>query len=305
MQIFRLFFSFFLLLVFTSCEKEITSEKGEKGLSTELTDDIKRQAITVEQAIDIDQGYTVIVKGYIVAAAESSIKNADFRKPFAGKTAILISDEKSEASNDQYFYNLMPISLSGTLKDRFNLQENPDMWNAFVYIQGLRTNYMNTAGIKEVKNIWLDANHNPNDDNIEPNPNPNPDDDDDPTIDDGGNNGDWLTVAQAIAAPTEQVIKVVGYGVATTSKSMKNMKFENIHENFTAIVLADDTTTTDTEKLFPVGFKFKELQNKLAAYGEGLKNLRVVVFGNKETYFGQPGIKKAVSVVIVPTANQQ
>ena len=28
----------------------------------------------------------LIVKGYIVAAAESSIKNADFRKPFAGKS---------------------------------------------------------------------------------------------------------------------------------------------------------------------------------------------------------------------------
>ena len=304
MQIFRLFFSFFLLLVFTSCEKEITSEKGEKGLSTELTDDIKRQAITVEQAIDIDQGYTVIVKGYIVAAAESSIKNADFRKPFAGKTAILISDEKSEASNDQYFYNLMPISLSGTLKDRFNLQENPDMWNAFVYIQGLRTNYMNTAGIKEVKNIWLDANHNPNDDNIEPNPNPNPDDDDDSTIDDGGNNGDWLTVAQAIAAPTEQVIKVVGYVVATTSKSMNNIKFEDIHENYTALVLADDVNTTEREKLFPVGVS-KEIRDELAAYDAGLKNLRVVVLGNKDTYLGQPGIKKAVSVVIVPTANQQ
>ena len=286
MQIFRLFFSFFLLLVFTSCEKEITSEKGEKGLSTELTDDIKRQAITVEQAIDIDQGYTVIVKGYIVAAAESSIKNADFRKPFAGKTAILISDDKSEASNDQYFYNLMPISLSGTLKDRFNLQENPDMWNAFVYIQGLRTNYMNTAGIKEVKNIWLDANHNPNDDNIEPNPNPNPDDDDD------------------IAAPTEQVIKVVGYVVATTSKSMNNIKFEDIHENYTALVLADDINTTEREKLFPVGVS-KEIRDEIAAYGAGLKNLRVVVLGNKDTYLGQPGIKKAVSVVIVPTANKQ
>ena len=85
---------------------------------------------------------------------------------------------------------------------------------------------------------------------------------------------------------------------------MNNIKFEDIHENYTALVLADDVNTTEREKLFPVGVS-KEIRDEIAAYGAGLKNLRVVVLGNKDTYLGQPGIKKAVSVVVVPTANKQ
>ena len=79
MQIFRLFFSIFLIFSFISCEKEVINNQNNKELEARLTDDIKRQALTVEEAIDIEPGYWITVKGYIVAAAESSIKNADFR----------------------------------------------------------------------------------------------------------------------------------------------------------------------------------------------------------------------------------
>ena len=139
MQIFRLFFSFFLLFALISCEKELASDTPVANSSDELTDDIKRDALTVAEAMDVEPGYWITVKGYIVAAAESSIKNADFKKPFAGKTAILLSDEPSDGTDEQEFTYLMPISLSDAAKGisaSFNLQENADRWNNFVYIHG-------------------------------------------------------------------------------------------------------------------------------------------------------------------------
>lgn len=305
MQIFRLFFSIFLIFSFTSCEKEVINNQNNKELETRLTDDIKRQALTVEEAIDIEPGYWITVKGYIVAAAESSIKNADFRKPFAGKTAILLSDEPADGTDEQVFSNLMPISLSDAgkgISSSFNLQDHAELWNSFVYIHGIRKQYLSAPGIKEVTNIWIDSNHNPNNDEDTPGPNTdNPNEDDNPPIDDNGDNyNNVLTVAQAINAPIDKVIRVNGYIVATTSKSMNNIKFENIHENFTAIVLADAPNTKEKEKLFPVGVEKSLREELIATYGAGIKNLRVTVIGNKDTYLGQPGIKKTLAIKVTP-----
>lgn len=305
MQIFRLFFSIFLIFSFISCEKEVINNQNNKELETRLTDDIKRQALTVEEAIDIEPGYWITVKGYIVAAAESSIKNADFRKPFAGKTAILLSDEPADGTDEQVFSNLMPISLSDAgkgISSSFNLQDHAELWNSFVYIHGIRKQYLSAPGIKEVTNIWIDSNHNPNNDEDTPGPNTdNPNEDDNPPIDDNGDNyNNVLTVAQAINAPIDKVIRVNGYIVATTSKSMNNIKFENIHENFTAIVLADAPDTKEKEKLFPVGVEKSLREELIATYGAGIKNLRVTVIGNKDTYLGQPGIKKTLAIKVTP-----
>ncbi|SFW23546.1 hypothetical protein SAMN02910409_1025 [Prevotellaceae bacterium HUN156] len=305
MQIFRLFFSIFLIFSFISCEKEVINNQNNKELEARLTDDIKRQALTVEEAIDIEPGYWITVKGYIVAAAESSIKNADFRKPFAGKTAILLSDEPADGTDEQVFSNLMPISLSDAgkgISSSFNLQDHAELWNSFVYIHGIRKQYLSAPGIKEVTNIWIDSNHNPNNDEDTPGPNTdNPNEDDNPPIDDNGDNYDnVLTVAQAINAPIDKVIRVNGYIVATTSKSMNNVKFENIHENFTAIVLADAPDTKEKEKLFPVGVEKSLREELIATYGAEIKNLRVTVIGNKDTYLGQPGIKKTLAIKVTP-----
>ena len=305
MQIFRLFFSIFLIFSFISCEKEVINNQNNKELEARLTDDIKRQALTVEEAIDIEPGYWITVKGYIVAAAESSIKNADFRKPFAGKTAILLSDEPADGTDEQVFSNLMPISLPDAgkgISSSFNLQDHAELWNSFVYIHGIRKQYLSAPGIKEVTNIWIDSNHNPNNDEDTPGPNTdNPNEDDNPPIDDNGDNYDnVLTVAQAINAPIDKVIRVNGYIVATTSKSMNNIKFENIHENFTAIVLADAPDTKEKEKLFPVGVEKSLREELIATYGAGIKNLRVTVIGNKDTYLGQPGIKKTLAIKVTP-----
>ena len=114
----------------------------------------------------------------------------------------------------------MPISLSDAAKGisaSFNLQENPNRWNSFVYIHGIRKQYMSAPGIKEIKNIWIgDPDHQP-DPVVDPDDPDNPDNPDNPNIDDG-DDSDVLTVAQAISAPWDKNIWVKGYIVGTTKK---------------------------------------------------------------------------------------
>lgn len=304
MQIFRLFFSFFLFFALVSCEKELASDQQSVNNSEELTDDIKKSALTVAEAMNVEPGYWITVKGYIVAAAESSIKNADFRAPFAGKTAILLADEPADGSDDQYFDDLMPISLSDATKgisSSFNLQENATRWNNFVYIHGIRKQYMSAPGIKEVKNIWIGDPDEQPDPTVVPddNGNDNPDDPDNPVIDDG-DDSDALTIAEAIDALWDQKIWVKGYIVGTTRVNLANTKFDGILENFTAIVLADEPGTTQKDLLFPVGLETEDRQ-KLAQYGDNLINMKVKVLGMKgqKGYMGQAGFKTAGAVIII------
>ena len=301
MQIFRLLFSFFLFFALSSCEKELSSTQQSVIFQDELTEATKDTALTVAEALNVEPGYWKVVKGYIVAAAESSIKNADFRTPFAGKTAILLSDEPADGTNEQEFINLMPISLSDAAKGisaNYNLQDNPNYWNSFVYIRGIRKSYLSAPGIKEVTNFWIDPDHQP-DPVVDPDNPDNPDDPGNPNIDDG-DDSDVLTVAQAISAPTEEYIWVKGYIVGTTRQNLGNTKFDGILENFTAIVLADKPGTTDKKLLFPVGVD-KTSRPALAEYGDDLINMRVKVYGNKpfKGYMGQPGIDSAKRIIIL------
>jgi len=301
MQIFRLFFSFFLLFTLFGCEKELTNDQSSANSNNELPDDIKNSALTVAEAIDVEPGYWITVKGYIVAAAESSIKNADFRAPFAGKTAILLADEPADGTDEQLFNDLMPISLSDAAKGisaSFNLQENANRWNNFVYIRGIRKQYMSAPGIKEVTNIWIG---NP-DEQPEPvvNPDDNPDNPDNPDVDEE-DDSNVLSVAQAIEAVSEQYIWVKGYIVATAKNNLNNSKFDGILENYTAIVLADKPGTTNKDLLFPVGID-KNARQTLAEYGDQLINMQVKVYGNKpiEGYMNQAGISRAIKIIILP-----
>lgn len=322
MQIFRLFFSFFLLFALISCEKELASDTPVANSSDELTDDIKRDALTVAEAMDVEPGYWITVKGYIVAAAESSIKNADFKKPFAGKTAILLSDEPSDGTDEQEFTYLMPISLSDAAKGisaSFNLQENADRWNNFVYIHGIRKQYMSAPGLKEVKHIWIgDPNEqvNPEKPDDPDNPN-NPDDPDNPDNPDNPNNQDnsdfpdALTVAEAITYPTYNQIWVKGYIIATVHRSMslKNINFEPPFENY-SIILADEPVNEENidnykmhlEQLLPVNLTVKEFEGtrKMLNLNDNpqLHNKLVYILGEKNTYLSRPGINPAAKAII-------
>ena len=309
MQIFRVFFSFFLLFALSSCEKELANDDSSANSSGELPDNIKNSALTVAKAMDVEPGYWITVKGYIVAAAESSIKNADFRSPFAGKTAILIADEPSDGTDEQVFSDLMPISLSDAAKGisaSFNLQENPSRWNNFVYIHGIRKSYMSAPGIKEVKNIWIGNPDEQPDPVVEPDDNP-----DNPTTPDDSGIPEALTVAEAIAYPTYHEIWVKGYIIATVNKAMtlKNIDFEPPFENH-SIILADapvnENNITDfkehLELLLPVnltmsGFESTRQMLNLKDNPE-LHNKLVYICGTKKTYLSKPGIDPASKAII-------
>lgn len=271
------------------------------NLSDDLSDTIRNNALTVAEAVDVEPGYWITVKGFIVAAAESSIKNADFRSPFAGKTAILLADEPSDGTDEQVFECLLPVSLSDAAKGistKFNLQDNANRWNNYVYLHGIRKQYMSAPGIKELTHIWVD-------DSYRPEPSTDPEDTEDtddnpdsPEVNDGGDS-DALTVSAAIAAYTYSVVKVKGYIVGTTKKSMSNAVFDDINEDYTAILLADAPDERDTKLLLPVGTP-KAIREQLSAYGADLKNMRVIAIGQKDMYLGQPGIKQAKSITRVP-----
>ena len=322
MQIFRLFFSIFLFFALVSCEKELANDTSAANSPDELTDDIKRSALTVAEAREIEPGYWITVKGYIVAAAESSIKNADFKKPFAGKTAILLSDEPSDGTDEQEFTDLMPISLSGAAKGisaSFNLQENADRWNNFVYIYGIRTQYMSTEGIKEVKNIWIGDPDEQPEPVVDPsNPN-NPDNPDNP--DDSGtefiNGNPVYTIMQALSDDSlrDHDIWVKGYIIASAKKSMGSMVFEAPFNSDMAIILAsapvneEDIQHIKDEKdykgLFPV-----DLRSGNYAYAKNIANLKdhpenynklVYIRGYYQTtQVGQLGISPAFDAKFPP-----
>ena len=247
MQIFRLFFSFFLLFALLSCEKELSSGEQTINFSDELSDDVKNSALTVADAVNVEPGYWITVKGYIVAAAESSIKNADFRSPFAGKTAILLADEPSEGTDEQFYDNLLPISLSDAAKGisaSFNLQENANRWNNFVYIHGIRKQYMSVPGIKEVTNIWI------GDPVEQPEPVVGPGDTDDNNDDPDDDNTDVetingkpvYTIAQALSDNSlrDHIIWVKGFIIASAKKSMGSMDCEAPFDSDVAVVLSDN-----------------------------------------------------------------
>ena len=277
--------------------------------------------------MEVEPGYWITVKGYIVAAAESSIKNADFRAPFAGKTAILLADEPSDGTDEQIFDALMPISLSDAAKGisaSFNLQDNANHWNNFVYIHGIRKQYMSAPGIKEVKNIWIsepDEQPEPIVNPEEPDdPNVNPDTPNEPSEPNDPNNPDTpedpgypeaLTVAEAIAYPTYNQIWVKGYIVATVhnSMSLKNIDFEPPFENC-SIILADAPVSEDNidnykehlEQLLPVNLtnsNFKNTRQMLNLKDNPqLHNKLVYIHGEKDEYLRRPAINPAANAII-------
>ena len=322
MQIFRLFFSFFLLFVLFSCEKEVANEQDAGNLSDGITDEIKNGALTVAQAMKIEPGYRITVKGYIVAAAESSIKNADFRRPFAGKTAILLAD-KPYVEEEHELDDFMPISLSDAAKGistSLNLQDNPDNWNNFIYIHGIRKSYLSAPGIKEVDQFWIDPDHKP-----EPSePTVDPDDPDDPEDPDNPDNPDTefidgypvYTINQALSNKSleEHNIWVKGYIIASAKRSMGSMDFEAPFDSDAAIILAENPVTAediqhikdqkDYEGLFPVVFstKFKSAKD-LANLKDNPDNHNILIYilGNlTSTSVGKKGISYAIDAKFSP-----
>ena len=312
------------LTLLTGCEKDISSEDGggNDASTGGITEEMMRNALTVPKAIATDGGTKVVVKGYIVAAAENSIKKADFKVPFEGSTALVLAKTKSNGTTDQFYYDeLIPICLTDAakgLRDTYNLEENNQYWNKFVYVSGTRKEYMSVPGIKKVQAIYIDNDHVPTAD----------EEADEPEPEDGSQEGgdeppfEWdgetiegqsvYTVSGALAntALLDHKIWVKGYIVASAKRSMGSMDFIEPFDSQSAIILSDEQFSIENiesfrdnpEKLMPIVFKANFPEAKALAnlqdHPENHNKL-VYIFGDyTNTSVGQRGISPAIAIRI-------
>ena len=274
--------------LFSACHKSIIDDSKESGAdakdaTTAISDEIKATALTISEAQQVSNGTSICVKGYIVAATERSIHNADFTSPFQGSSAIVLARKASDGSDNQFdTHELFPICLTDapkSIREGFNLESNPQYWNQYVFIEGTKENYLSMAGLKKVKGIETDPNHVDNetadvpDDNNEDeggdsdtgggdSDSGTPDDEgDNPDIDDGGSqDSSVLTVAEAkMLSSATHDISIQGYIVAATAYDMPSCvfqePFDETYNNY--IVLADkpfDTTQSASEQFDLVNF---------------------------------------------------
>ena len=331
-SLYRKWFLLLLLVsVLTGCEKNITPEEAEQPQETEtaslITDEMKRNALTVEEAQQAEAGEDICVKGYLVAAGQSSLGNSDFRAPFDGSTALIMADRPSDASDDQFFKDeLFPVSLSDAekgIRNSYNLEDNPQYWNNYVYILGKRTKYMSVAGLKKIQAIAIESSHTPaagdgSGDGGSSGGGDGGSGGGSGGGDGGGGNGGETycglpvqSIAQVIAAFSQQQylsVSVKAYIVGFTSRSMSNMQFENVSaDDYTALVLSDTPvgddfkSTYDKAVLFPVGVSKSMRQGLEEVANAQLLNKQVYAFGSLDTYMGLAGIKNVVAVTIATT----
>ena len=113
---------------------------------------------------------------------------------------------------------------------------------------------------------------------------------------------DFLTVAEAQAAETGNVICVRGYIVASCTKSMSNADFMEPFEGSTAIILAEEPVDLEDfqydtdDNLFPVCLTdYKDVRAALNLEDNPeLWNRQIFITGVKSSYLRIPGLKKVM-----------
>ena len=332
------------LTVLVSCEKTIVDEQGggdgtTPASSGQVTDEDKHNALTISQAQETAVGEFICVKGYLVASTSKSIGNCCFSAPFAGSSAIVLA--KRPATDDVVYYeeDIMPICLTDAskgIRESFNLESNPQRWNSFVYVVGTKAQYLGLPGVKRVRGIVVEENHDASTDEELTNGGSSldvdPDDGGDNSGEEIGDGGDpesgdndapdvtpskILSVAQAKNVKEYTTVTVEGYIVAASSKDIRQwLQFADFKET-AAIVLADKPFDVSAEAkdqydlvnfsdLFPVCLteqkmkKWRELLN-LKEHPEN-QNKRIRLKGTTQDYIWTRGIVEidAESVKWVP-----
>lgn len=115
-----------------------------------------------------------------------------------------------------------------------------------------------------------------------------------------------LTVTEAQQADEGSDICVKGYIVAATTRSIKNADFESPFAGSSAIVLADDSISTDSEpsqeNLFPICLTDcnKGIRNALNLEDNPQNwNHIIYIYGTRAKYMSCPGLKKVVQFEII------
>ncbi|MBQ8066552.1 MAG: hypothetical protein IJ200_12975 [Prevotella sp.] len=280
-----------VILITAGCEKNITSEGSEAG-NTEnsagktISSDTKNEALTIAEAQQTATGTPICVMGYVIGATRQTINNLCIQAPFEGSTAIVLASQPVTGEGiDLDTDDLFPVCLTDAAKgirDAYNLEDHPELWNSFVYVYGTRERYMNLPGIKKVQAIETDPNHVPeaqedttddpteaggeeggHDDNgqeggsdIGNGGDSDPDNgSDDETIGNGNEDeesGKVLSVAEAKQEDSYKTITVEGYIVGAVMGDMQGNAYYSFESptfdnNKAGIILADKAYDPGTE----------------------------------------------------------
>ena len=100
---------------------------------------------SVMEFINGDFDEQIWVRGYIVGACYSNIRNANFDPPFEGTSAILLADRPGQRDLD----SIIPIQLvSGFRRNIFNLVDNPENYGRVAEFFDYKQIYFNKPGMK-------------------------------------------------------------------------------------------------------------------------------------------------------------
>ena len=199
-----------ILILLSGCEKDLAKEDSPEGgnETSGITSEQKTNALTISEAMKVDDGTQICVKGFIVGATKQSIGNTEYAPSFNKEytTAIVLANMQANNTNTPFGSKevmLFPVCLTDAskgIRDAYNLPNHESYWNQFVYISGTKETYMSLDGMKKVKAVEIDPNHvvtdeekaknNNEDDNPNDNEDNNPNDDEDNNPNDDDNSND-------------------------------------------------------------------------------------------------------------------
>lgn len=165
----KIVFFALLLTVAFSCEKAIIDEEiddtelpgtgednggsgggngsGNGGGNTGKKDGKdENNPLTVAEFITGDYEGGAYVKGYIVGACSTNIKNADFEAPFEWSSAILVADNKGETDTDKMIS--IELKSGSKIREQFNLKDHPENFGKQALFFRYPERYLGIIGIK-------------------------------------------------------------------------------------------------------------------------------------------------------------
>lgn len=144
------------------CEKftlpdDVNGNSASNGKNDGPEDDVEIEnpddrCLTVAEALKAEDDKVIIVRGYIVGATERSMKNAIYKPPFTGKSALIIADRRLTDTDGFYEDELLPARINDyePYKDALNLVDHPNFWNKEVILCGVTGTYFGQPGITEI-----------------------------------------------------------------------------------------------------------------------------------------------------------
>ncbi|MBR1656126.1 MAG: hypothetical protein IJ698_06920 [Prevotella sp.] len=107
---------------------------------------VEDDPLTVAEFIAGDYEGGAYVKGYIIGACSTNIKNADFEAPFEWSSAILLADKVDERDTDKMIS--IELKSGSKIRAQFNLKDHPENHGKQAQFFGYPETYLKIIGIK-------------------------------------------------------------------------------------------------------------------------------------------------------------